>query len=316
MRTLHEVWIAARSVGDATALAGIAEMNPCAVCGARLDPLHVDQGLGGTSVCSFCGALQPAFEGEGGSPRRNGSRSMSPFETGEVLREARERRGETLGEVAGQTGIRQSYLEQLEEGSAWFDPYPGRVYGRFFLREYAEHLGLEAGPLVDAFDEKWRPDAALVVGEDPILRRRLQPATILFALLWVGLLAWGASIRGSDPGGVAMPVELGSAPVLIHAGARHPPVRLPSVDRIRAVAKIASPSWIEAQADGDTIYRQTAEPGASLTFTADRLLELTLGNAGGVALEVNGLRHPTGLEGTVAHLAFEIRRGRLIAIEP
>ena len=317
MHTLHEVSIAPRSVGDVTVLAGAAEMTSCAVCGARLDPLHVDQGLGGTSVCSFCGAPQPAFDGEGGSPHTNGSRSMSLLETSELLREARERRGETLDQVASQTGIRQSYLEELEEGSPWFDPYPGRVYGRFFLREYAEHLGLEAGPLVDAFDEEWSPDAALVRSEDQIRRRRLRPATMLFALLCVfGLLAWGAFLRGSDPGPVAKPMEFGSAPSRLHVGARHTPVRHPLVDRIKAVATMATPSWIEAQADGDTIYRQTAGPGTTLTFKADRVLELTLGNAGGVALAVNGRRHPTGLAGAVAHLAFEVRDGRLLTVEP
>jgi cytoskeleton protein RodZ len=288
---------------------------PCAVCGARLDHLHLEQGLGGTSVCSFCGAPQSAPNDEG-SARTNGSRPMSLLGTSELLREARERRAETLDQVASQTGIHQSYLEELEEGSASFDPFPGRVYGRSFLREYAEHLGLEAGPLVDAFDEESRLDSALEEGEDPIRRRRLQLATMLFTLLCgVGLLS-GAFLRGSDPGAVATPAEVGMAPVRFHAGARHAPARHPPVDRIRAVATIATPSWIEARADGTTIYRETAEPGTTLTFTADRLFELTLGNAGGVALEVNGWRYPTGPAGAVTHLAFERRGGRLLTVEP
>jgi transcriptional regulator with XRE-family HTH domain len=289
---------------------------PCDVCGARLDHLHVDQGLGGTSVCSFCGAPQSSSKDEG-SARTNGSRPMSLLGTSELLREARERRGETLDQVASQTGIQQSYLEELEEGSSSFDPFPGRVYGRSFLREYAEHLGLESGPLVNAFDEESRPDSALEEGEDPIRRSRLQPATMLFTLLcFVGLLAWGAFLRGSDQGVMVRPVEVGPAPVRFHAEARHAPARHPPVDGIRVVATIATPSWIEARADGTTIYRETADPGTTLTFKADRLLELTLGNAGGVAMEVNGRRHPPGRAGAVAHFAFELRGGRLLTVEP
>jgi transcriptional regulator with XRE-family HTH domain len=290
--------------------------HPCAVCGARLDHLHVDQGLGGGSVCSFCGAPQSASNDEG-SARTNGSRPMSLLGTSELLRQARERRGESLDQVASQTGIHQSYLEELEEGSASFDPFPGRVYGRSFLREYAEHLGLEAGPLVNAFDEESRPDSALEWGEDRNRRRRLQPATMLFTLLaFVGLLSWGTFLRGSDPGAVAAPVEVRPALDRFYAEAHQTPERHPPVDRIRAVATIATPSWIEARADGITIYRETAEPGTTLTFKADRLLELTLGNAAGVALEVNGRRHPTGPAGAVAHLAFELRGGRLLTVEP
>jgi len=154
-------------------------------------------------------------------------------------------------------------------------------------------------------------------GEDPIRRSRLQPATMLFTLLcFVGLLAWGAFLRGSDPGAVVTPAEVGPAPVRFHAGARHAPARHLPVDRIRAVATIATPSWIEARADGTTIYRETAEPGTTLTFEADRLLELTLGNAGGVAMEVNGRRHPPGRAGAVSHFAFELRGGRLLTVEP
>ncbi len=74
----------------------------------------------------------------------------TPVGVADALREARERRGESLVEAAGATRISSEYLAALE-GDAPVSAFPGAVYARFFLRQYARHLGLEEGALVSAF---------------------------------------------------------------------------------------------------------------------------------------------------------------------
>jgi Helix-turn-helix domain len=66
---------------------------------------------------------------------------------GSQLREERVRRGLGIDGVEAETRIRAKYLLALEEER--FDVLPGPVYARAFLRDYAEHLGLDGQRLVD-----------------------------------------------------------------------------------------------------------------------------------------------------------------------
>src|SRR6266705_3058692 len=68
---------------------------------------------------------------------------------GAELRQHRERRKISLAAVAESTKIKQSLLASLErgDGSRW----PGGIYGRAFLREYAAAIGLPSEPIVTEF---------------------------------------------------------------------------------------------------------------------------------------------------------------------
>lgn len=48
------------------------------------------------------------------------------------------------------------------------------------------------------------------------------------------------------------------------------------------------PSWLLIRADGALAYEETAQPGFTQTFEADRQLSITSGDAGAVTVEVNG----------------------------
>jgi len=71
------------------------------------------------------------------------------FEIGPTLRQARERQGRSVDDVAEATKIRASYLTALEEEQ--FDALPGPTYTRGFLRAYAQYLGLDPQPFVDEY---------------------------------------------------------------------------------------------------------------------------------------------------------------------
>lgn len=284
---------------------------PCAVCGARLDRLHLDPGPKGSFVCSFCGAPQSERNGD---PSRNGgaigSRHLSLVQASDVLREERERRGESLEDVAVVTGINLRYLEDLECGDASFEPYPGRVYGRFFLREYAEHLGLDPEPMVEAFDEDTGPIRAFDPSVDVIrTARRPFPWSLIALVGLVFLLGGAALLRDTDDPsvpparGIASSTRPAAEPPFI---SKRPGAHGPTLRGVRAVLHVSGRCWIEAISDGTTRYRATAE-GRTVRLRADRRLELTLGNPGAVDLLVNGQSVATGPPSEIAHLVLTLR---------
>ncbi len=70
-------------------------------------------------------------------------------ELGHILREARENKGHTLGEVQEKIRINTRFLEALEAGR--YSDLPTPVHVRGFLRNYARFLGLDPEPLLERY---------------------------------------------------------------------------------------------------------------------------------------------------------------------
>lgn len=293
---------------EASWLSG-ATIRPCDVCGAQLDASHLDPGRNGP-LCAFCGAELPPDR-----PMGELDRDRSPTGLGAILQTAREDRGESLQHVARVTRIREGYLQALEDGEASFEPYPGRIYGRFFVRQYAEHLGLEPEPLVREFD---RDAAPAVTPEPPRPLERRVPRPRLWALaaavVLVGLLAATALIERPDTAPATLPPA--GAAIASPGAASTPPPDSPSRPTgIRSVLSITAPSWVRAAVDGRVVIAgKTLPPGRVVRLNGGRRLDLTLGNAGGVRLVVNGERIATGGSGDVVRLSFVWRGGRLVRL--
>ena len=108
--------------------------------------------------------------------RRNTDRSQgqpiggpapASLDVGDELHDARLTRGETLEQASHFTQIRLPYLRALEHDDASvFEPFPGMTYARYFLRDYAEHLGIDPRPLVRRFDREVSTPTVLPVGSD------------------------------------------------------------------------------------------------------------------------------------------------------
>jgi cytoskeletal protein RodZ len=96
------------------------------------------------------------------------------FEIGSSLREARERRNLSYGQVEAETAIRTRYIRALEDED--FHILPGPTYTKGFLRAYAEYLGLDGQPFVDEFNSRHQ-DPRAVAEHPPIASRpRSRPA--------------------------------------------------------------------------------------------------------------------------------------------
>jgi cytoskeletal protein RodZ len=82
---------------------------------------------------------------------------------GELLLEARERKGVDLYRAERDTKIRVKYLAALERGD--FKELPGQVYTKGFLRNYALYLGLDP----EAVLEQWKAEAGATRPAEPVI---------------------------------------------------------------------------------------------------------------------------------------------------
>ncbi len=116
---------------------------------------------------------------------------MSDF--GTALREARERRGITLRQIADHTKISIASLEALERSDA--SRLPGGILARSFVRSYAAQVGLDPDATLDAFLDRFSDDTRFGVvsrtapADEAPASTRL--AGTVLKLLVLGLVAIG-----------------------------------------------------------------------------------------------------------------------------
>src|SRR5436190_7830153 len=82
-------------------------------------------------------------------------RASSDF--GGKLREARERRGVSLRQIANATKISMSVLEALERND--ISRLPGGIFGRAFVRSYAIEVGLDPDDVIEQFMAQFPHDS-------------------------------------------------------------------------------------------------------------------------------------------------------------
>lgn len=235
---------------------------------------------------------------------------------GETLRRAREERGVSLEQAAQATRISKRYLQALEEDSP-LDDLLNPAYSRLFLRNYAKYLRLDPEKVAPAPVEQPAVEPPIVDVLRPAMRppgRVLSRLLIAAAVLaFIGLLItrnYGQRPSAeTTPPPAAIPTQ--SAPPTAPSSPTPSPSPTP-VTGLSAVLKVTNRSWISATADGKNVLREILDPPRSVTLEADRVLELILGNAGGVRLRLNGDPVSTGGPGEVVHLAFEFREGQVV----
>jgi cytoskeletal protein RodZ len=207
------------------------------------------------------------------------------LEIGSTLREARRRRGLGLDEVEAATMIRVRYLDALEREQ--LELLPPDPYGRSFLREYAEFLGLDGDILASEYELRVAPPQpepqspprrpavgfARRLGELPLI----WTGAVLAAAALVGLGAW--QLDGS--GGTRAPTPNPSPPAT-HvrrppAAATPPPERSPPVLTLTAVRGSCWLSVRLGSSTGPTVYEQTLQAGHTERFVLSKPLWVRAG---------------------------------------
>jgi hypothetical protein len=236
------------------------------------------------------------------------------------LRGAREQHGRTLTEVAVGTKIAERHLRALER-DAPLEEFPSPAYARFFLREYAEYLRLDPDPLLKEFEARHAPveEAPAPAPAKPVVRRAARTGWgVLAALSLVAIVAIALlpSFLREGEERTAAPALPEASPSPARDSGREPVTVTPAPEPngIRAVLQLTEFSWVRAVADGETVEAATLEPGTKVVFRARDLLQLTLGNAGGVRLRVSGELVETGGSGDVVTLELARRDGEVVVV--
>ena len=235
-----------------------------------------------------------------------------PTEVGERLRRARETRGISLRQVSNVTRISVRTLEAVERNDR--SRLPGGIFTRAFVRAYAAEVGLDPEATVRAFlaqsPDKFVAEIAAddTGGAQQRPRQWLRVAALtLAALVLAGAAAYGVirwTAARAAPGLDAAPpqpapaVRTGQpppAPSLVHA--TNTAVRIPpGVLAVEAVAR--EPCWMVAESDQDARSERLLMAGDRLTVTAARRVMLKVGDAGALALTINGrAARPLGRSG-------------------
>ena len=213
----------------------------------------------------------------------------------------------SLEEISAATKISVRLLTALEEGNRARLPAP--VFTRGFIRAYCLHLGLDPAEKINSYLAEVQPTSPSLPaavkpgGGSRFLRgRRSTAGTILggvtAVLLLLGLIASPEHRRPrvSRPS-VASRIEAVSfknvAPSneptpLIRDDAPDPVVPAAVQNGVALVLQFDEPSWIEISADGEKVFGGTITAGVSRKFEARKTFSITLGNAGGVRVSIDG----------------------------
>lgn len=223
---------------------------------------------------------------------------------GEELRRERLIREVPLEEISAATKISVRLLTALEKSDVARLPAP--VFTRGFIRSYSRHLGLDPDEMVNAYLADVAPEKKREgTSKSGRLRsrflrgRRAAAGTIVVSVTGI-LLLLGLIARPERRGGVTPPVAARPvAPVTFKNVAVSPgpepaiqeeiPVaQATSVGGVSMVLEFEQDSWTEVIADGQPIFSGLIRRGTKREFGAHEGFRLTLGNAGGVRVTVDG----------------------------
>ena len=230
-----------------------------------------------------------------------------PLTFGEELRRERVIREISLEEIAAATKISLRLLTALEASDVSRLPAP--TFTRGFIRAYARHLGIDPEEMVNAYlmdlksgataeapsSKKARPRSRFLRG------RRATAGTIVGGvttiLLLLGLIASPERrpLPATPPAAAALEpvafknVALSSDPAPV---IREEPMPLASEEgepaRVSLLLECDEDSWAKLTADGETVFSGLIRRGESRKFEAREGFRLTLGNAGGVRVTIDG----------------------------
>jgi cytoskeleton protein RodZ len=238
---------------------------------------------------------------------------------GARLRSAREKKGLTILQAAEKLHVDARVLESLERED--FAALGAPVYARGHLRRYGELLGEAPTRLQELYDESThsaRPDLTRIPRNVPEGGSRLA-APALLAVVGValaGLLWWALTTQGrhAQPVTAAVPAVGASAAEQLHTPAAAAPGAAGGDEAVSPVAlapgaattsgaarlalKFSAPSWVEVyDAGGHRLLHGVEAADSARTLEGTAPLRVVLGNAPGVALQLNG--QAVALEGLV-----------------
>ncbi len=142
--------------------------------------------------------------GDGGQSERQ--KRVEPIEEvregiAQLLKQTRERYGQSLRDVSASLRIRLAYLQAIETGR--FRELPGTTYAVGFVRSYAEYLGLDANEIVRRFkgEVEGLGNRTHLAFPEPVPEGKVPGGAIIIlslVVLAIGYGGWYAINRDAD----------------------------------------------------------------------------------------------------------------------
>ena len=222
---------------------------------------------------------------------------------GEKLRQAREERGISIGEVAEQTRISSLYLKSIEDDN--YKPLPGGIFNKGFVKAYAKYVGVDEhealqdyARLVAQTDEsladeppRYRPEVLTDDRSVSSLAPTIIFAGIILALMTGGILFVVNYIQNQPDSPPAANDQASNSSNAVTNGDANPvPTPAPAVDEIRLeFTALVDKVSVTSTVDGNLAYDEVL-PGAPKTYIAREGLKLRYyrGFADKVEIRLNG----------------------------
>jgi cytoskeleton protein RodZ len=145
----------------------------------------------------------------------------------QLLKQTRERYGQSLRDVSSNLRIRLAYLQAIENGR--FRELPGPTYAVGFVRSYAEYLGLDAAEIVRRFkgEVEGLDHRTHLAFPEPVPEGKVPGGAIIIVSLLLLVIGYGGwyAITSRDADGVGFIPRL-SESVKSIVGSAEPPVEL------------------------------------------------------------------------------------------
>jgi cytoskeleton protein RodZ len=224
------------------------------------------------------------------------------MDIGTHLREARERRGVTLQQIAEATKLSRTTLLYIERNG--FDQLPGGIFTKGYLRAYAAEVGADPEEVVREYVRQ-NPDPVDEAPAPPPARRLAAgryyvPAGVAVGLMLVAYSAMHRSGREETPAAVS-PVEV-AAPVAPIEDLGAVAELLPAIRRselpLSLEIQATRECWVSVVADGASVLYRLIPSGERVTVLARDMLVLRVGDPGALAYTLNGaVGRPLGKPG-------------------
>ena len=226
---------------------------------------------------------------------------------GGKLRQARERRGISLRQIAASTKISAAALEALERND--ISKLPGGIFSRAFVRAYAVEVGLDPDDTVKEFLDRFNQEppptaesAATVPQEETDFENKQKMAALALKIALVGipviiLLLYFTFFRNrsavqaeGEPAApaAATPADTGApsapAPAPVVEAVAPPPTPRQLKLEIHPTAEC----WVSLTVDGRKLFARVMQRGERETHTVQREAVVEIGDAGAFAFAING----------------------------
>ena len=221
---------------------------------------------------------------------------------GERLKKARLEKGLSLETAAKKTKVHVDILAALEEDRL-INMAP--VYTKGFLKIYCEFLGVDpqdfikdfkkpvvASDYVNAYQKSILPKPTLSLAAFRPEHFRILKILLTIIIIFISGSWTIRFIKAHKKSTVVSiekekPTEAASVPIQ-------------AADTIRLGIRARQDCWIKARVDGKVVFASVLKKGRFESWQAEKKIELSLGNAGGIDLELNGkLISPLGRKGQV-----------------